>query len=147
MQQIRPKNQSLRLASAKGIAVLSLAALATSNPAGAEDRDHTHIHFFPGNLVVSRSVYDNNANNVKVGALLPPNCANTVGPCIAATNNGAYPFVFNNDTIDSSFGWAPATGGIRNITGSVDHDGKATIYGITPPSAATETRAQTPTAS
>jgi hypothetical protein len=27
--------------------------------------------------------------------------------------------------------WAPATGGIRNITGTVDKNGKATIYGIT----------------
>jgi len=104
MQQIRPKHQSLRLASAKGIAVLSLAALATSNSAGAEDHDHSHIRFFSGNLVVSRSIYDNNANNVKIGALLPVNCANTVGPCAAAINNGTYPFVFNNDTIDSSFG-------------------------------------------
>jgi hypothetical protein len=103
MQQIRLKHQSLRLASAKGIAVLSLAALA-ANPAGAEDRDHNHIPLFSGNLVVSRSVYDNNANNVKVGALLPVNCANTVGPCAAAINNGTYPFVFNNDTIDASFG-------------------------------------------
>ncbi len=104
MQQIRPKHQSLRLASAKGIAVLSLAALATSNSAGAEDHDHSHIRFFSGNLVVSRSIYDNNANNVKIGALLPVNCANTVGPCAVAINNGTYPFVFNNDTIDSSFG-------------------------------------------
>jgi hypothetical protein len=104
MQQIRPKRHARRLASAKAIAVLSLAAAATTNPAGAEDRDHTHIHFFSGNLVVSRSVYDNNANNVKVGALLPVNCANTVGPCAAATNNGAYPFVFNNVIPDPSFG-------------------------------------------
>jgi hypothetical protein len=88
----------------KGLAILSAAALATSIPALAEDHDNDHIHFFSGNLVVSRSVYDNNANNVKVGALLPPNCANTVGPCAAAINNGAYPFVFNNDTIDASFG-------------------------------------------
>ncbi|HWZ00643.1 MAG TPA: hypothetical protein VNX17_06170 [Edaphobacter sp.] len=87
----------------KGLAILSAAALAT-NPAGAEDHDQTHVRFFSGNLVVSRSVYDNNANNVKVGALLPVNCANTVGPCAAAINNGAYPFVFNNDTIDASFG-------------------------------------------
>jgi hypothetical protein len=106
MQQIRPKNHALRLASAKGIALLSLAALATSNPAIAQDHDdaHTHIRFFSGNLVVSRSVYDNNANNVKVGALLPTNCANTVGPCAAATNNGTYPFVFNNVIPDPSFG-------------------------------------------
>jgi len=104
MQQIRPKHQSLRLATAKGIAVLSLAALASTNPAGAEDHDHSHLRFFSGNLVVSRSVYDNNANNVKIGALLPVNCANTVGPCAAAIDNGTYPFVFNNDTIDASFG-------------------------------------------
>jgi hypothetical protein len=30
--------------------------------------------FQPGNLVVSRVVYDNNANNVTVGMTLPPNC-------------------------------------------------------------------------
>jgi hypothetical protein len=104
MQQIRPKHQSLRLASAKGIAVLSLAALASTNPAGAEDHDPSHVRFFSDNIVVSRSVYDNNANNVKVGALLPVNCANTVGPCAAATDNGAYPFVFNNVIPDPSFG-------------------------------------------
>jgi hypothetical protein len=88
----------------KGLAILSAAALVTTNPARAEDHDQNHVRFFSGNLVVSRSVYDNNANNVKVGALLPANCANTVGPCAAAINNGTYPFVFNNDTIDASFG-------------------------------------------
>jgi hypothetical protein len=104
MQQIRPKHQSLRLASVKGIALLSLAALTTTNPAGAEDHVHSHVLFFSGNLVVSRSVYDNNAGNVTIGAPLPTNCANTVGPCAPAINNGVYPFVFNNDTIDASFG-------------------------------------------
>jgi hypothetical protein len=90
---------------AKSFAALSLSALAASIPASAQDHDRdSKVHFFPGNLVVSRSVYDNNTNNVKVGALLPANCANTVGPCAAAINNGAYPFVFSNDTIDASFG-------------------------------------------
>jgi hypothetical protein len=88
----------------KGLAILSAAAIATSIPAVAQDHDDNGIHFFSGNLIVSRSVYDNNANTVKVGALLPTNCANTVGPCAAAINNGTYPFVFNNDTIDASFG-------------------------------------------
>ena len=104
MQQIRPKNHARRLASAKGIAVLSLAALATTNPAGAEDHAHSHVRFFSGNLVVSRSVYDNNAANVTIGAALPPNCGSTVGPCAPAISNGVYPFVFNNDTVDASFG-------------------------------------------
>jgi hypothetical protein len=107
MPSLRSKNPACRLLT-QGIAILSLSALAAA-PIHAEDHDkdhgdHTHIHFFSGNLVVSRSVYDNNANNVKVGALLPTNCANTVGPCAAAINNGVYPFVFNNDTIDASFG-------------------------------------------
>ncbi len=32
-------------------------------------------YFYPGNLVLSRSVYDNNPNNIQVGATLPPDCA------------------------------------------------------------------------
>ena len=102
MQQIRPNHQTHALA--KRIAVLSLAALVTSIPAIAQDHDSDSIHFFPGNLVVSRSVYDNNANNIVVGTQLPPNCAKTVGPCAPATNNGTYPFVFNNVIPDPSFG-------------------------------------------
>ncbi|WP_353067166.1 hypothetical protein RBB77_10370 [Tunturibacter psychrotolerans] len=89
----------------KVLATLSLGATAVSISAAAQEPElEAGIHFFPGNLVVSRSVYDDNANNVKVGALLPPNCANTVGPCAAATNNGKYPFVFNNVIPDPSFG-------------------------------------------
>jgi hypothetical protein len=61
--------------------------------------------FNPGNLVVSRSVYDNNPANVKVGTILPPNCDSTQGGCsTGAIADGTYPFVFNNDTADSSFG-------------------------------------------
>jgi hypothetical protein len=58
--------------------------------------------FFPGNLVVSRSIYDNLAGNVTVGETLPPNCV--VNGCAQATNNGTYPFVFNNVIPDVSFG-------------------------------------------
>ncbi len=62
-------------------------------------------YFLPGNLVVSRSVYDNNPNNVQVGATLPPNCGNTSGGCSpGATNDGTYPLVWNNDISDGSFG-------------------------------------------
>jgi hypothetical protein len=88
---------------AKGLAIFAVSSLAAA-PAIAEDHDGDHGHFLPGTLVVSRSVYDNNANNVKVGASLPTGCANTVGHCVPAISNGAYPFVFNNDTVDSSFG-------------------------------------------
>src|ERR1700735_1905825 len=88
----------------KGLAILSVAALVTIPAIAEHHDDNDRIYFFPGNLVVSRSVYDNNANNIAVGTQLPPNCAKTVGPCAPATNNGLYPFVFNNDIPDPSFG-------------------------------------------
>jgi hypothetical protein len=98
-------SKSSRHSLAKGLAILAISPLAAT-PAIAQDHDdaHNHVRFFSGNLVVSRSVYDNNAGNVAIGAALPPNCANTAGPCAPATNNGAYPFVFNNDIPDPSFG-------------------------------------------
>jgi hypothetical protein len=98
-------SKSSRHSLAKGLAILAVSSLAAA-PAIAQDHDdaHNHVRFFSGNLVVSRSVYDNNAGNVAIGTALPPNCANTVGPCAPATNNGAYPFVFNNDIPDPSFG-------------------------------------------
>ncbi|WP_216847103.1 hypothetical protein [Granulicella sp. L60] len=89
----------------KGFAGLSLVAVSVSLPAVAQEQGlNAGMYFYPGNLVVSRSVYDNDAKNVKVGALLPTNCAETVGPCVAATNNGKYPEVFNNVIPDPSFG-------------------------------------------
>ena len=61
-------------------------------------------YFFPGNIVLSRSVYDNNPNNVQVGQALPPNCPPASGGCTIATNDGTYPLVWNNDLADASFG-------------------------------------------
>lgn len=66
-----------------------------------------HTRFYPGNLVVSRSVYDNNPNNVYVGEPLPPGCvaANVAaGSCVTAAYDGTYPYVFNNAPVDGSFG-------------------------------------------
>lgn len=61
--------------------------------------------FQPGNLVVSRSVYDNNPNNVYVGETLPPNCQSTQAGCNGmATYDGTYPTVWNNNLVDGSFG-------------------------------------------
>jgi hypothetical protein len=93
--------------SAQRSAALSLCVLMSGFTASADDHAFGGFFFFPGNLVVSRSVYDNNPNNVTVGEILPPNCASTTGGCGAssgAPDNGTYPFVWNNDAYDGSFG-------------------------------------------
>ena len=92
----------------------ALSGTAAADTDGSFDRDGQirHGHFFiPGNLVVSRSVYDNQAGNVVVGTVLPPNCAATTGGCGApsgapsgAPDNGTYPTVWNNVVYDASFG-------------------------------------------
>jgi len=79
-------------------AALFLSGLASGPIALAEDDGS---QFEPGNLLVSRVVYDNNANNVQVGSQLPPNC---VASCVTATANGSYPQVWNNAIVDGSFG-------------------------------------------
>jgi len=100
MQDQSSTNLLSRRTLVKGVAIATFAVMATNLPAFAQ-------RLYPGNLVVSRSVYDNNANNVTVGTILPPKCATTLGACSASTGapyNGTYPYVFNNDTYDGSFG-------------------------------------------
>jgi hypothetical protein len=61
--------------------------------------------FLPGNLVVSRSVYVDTGSIVKGTTVLPPDCSPTNCPTpVTATTDGTYPFVFNNDLVDASFG-------------------------------------------
>ncbi len=85
--------------SARKTAVVSLTLVGGLTVVSAQ------THFQPGNLVVSRSVYDNNPNNVKVGQLLPPYCQITTAGCSGnATNDGTYPYVWNNNLVDGSFG-------------------------------------------
>src|ERR1700733_6692443 len=82
---------------AQATAVLGI-ALSTLTAGAQQHGNHQDAaHFWPGNLVISRSVYDNNPANVKVGTILPPNCAATQGGCGAPTGapaNGTYPFAF-----------------------------------------------------
>ncbi len=90
------------LAASAGLALYATSALAQT----AATTSKTEV-LMPNNLVVSRSVYDNKATNVTVGEILPPNCASTTGGCSASTGapyNGTYPYVFNNDIYDGSFG-------------------------------------------
>jgi hypothetical protein len=72
------------------------------------DDEHDRDHFSPGNLMLSRSVYNNDPANIAVGTQLPPNCAATAAGCPKkggkATNDGSLPLVWNNNLADGSFG-------------------------------------------
>ncbi|WP_179747064.1 hypothetical protein [Paraburkholderia bryophila] len=87
---------------------IALAVCAVSLSAHAQQSEFRGGgRFEPGLLVVSRSVYDNLSSNVQAGSVLPPNCANTQGGCSPATgapSDGTYPYVWNNDAYDGSFG-------------------------------------------
>jgi hypothetical protein len=99
-------------AAGQKLAVASMAALLTGSSAFPADSGFGGPIFFPGNLLVSRSVYDNNSKNVKIGEVLPPNCGQTQGGCSAPTGapyNGSYPEVWNNDSYDASFGITSAS--------------------------------------
>jgi len=102
------KSLSVCLYRPHAVAALALTALAASTFAYAGDFSRGQdFHFWPGNLVVSRSVYDNKASNVQVGMILPVNCAATTGGCGAATGapyDGTYPYVWNDVLYDGSFG-------------------------------------------
>jgi hypothetical protein len=96
------RNHTLR----QTAALVVLAALGCGVAVAGQD-DAKPTYFWPGALVLSRSAYDNQASNVTVGQVLPPGCVSTSVGCPAggnATYNGIYPFVFNNDLVDGSFG-------------------------------------------
>jgi len=100
--------QAFRQVLGRGIALISLGVFVGSIPAAAQNSNPGGPFQFSANdLVVSRSVYDNNAANVVVGTILPPNCASTTGGCAASTGapyNGLYPEVWNDNIYDGSFG-------------------------------------------
>src|ERR1700733_4037179 len=106
---LKPRNSRLlTLGSIFTFTLTSLTGSGVLQAQGPHDRE-PYFQFLPGNWVVSRSVYDNRASNVTVGAVLPPNCASTSVGCsgdngTGATNNGIYPAVFNNVLYDPSFG-------------------------------------------
>jgi len=81
--------------------VLAGLVLAGAALVGANAQANGSDFFTPGNLLVSRSVYDDNAANVSVGETLPPGCTSGCGSAVA---DGSYPQVFNNDSVDGSFG-------------------------------------------
>jgi hypothetical protein len=89
----------IRRASRPGlVAALLLAGVAQVPLARADDDG-----FRPGNLLVSRVVYDAKPSLITPGVTqLPPNC---VAPnCVTAIVDATYPQVFNNTSVDATFG-------------------------------------------
>jgi hypothetical protein len=81
-----PGRHLKKLALLAGTALCAFAAPALADP----------ITFVPGDLLVSSSTYEGTASTVTVGQALPGG-----GNAVA---NGSYPNVFENDTVDASFG-------------------------------------------
>ena len=86
----------------------SVAILASSVAlaAGAGTADASGV-LSPGNLLVSTSVWAQDANVTAGTTQLPPSCSTATGaadPCVTAQAGGTYPYVFNNAGSDGSFG-------------------------------------------
>lgn len=97
-----PGKQNALSPFARQVVVMLLIFLLVSSTTFAQNGS---AYFLPGNLVVSRSVYVN-TNSITAGmTVLPPNCSPANCPTqVTAVADSSYPTVFNNDTVDGSFG-------------------------------------------
>jgi hypothetical protein len=79
---------------------VSLTAVAAVSPAAQASRITGLL--LPNNLVVTRVVYGNDPTYVRAGVTqLPPGCTTD---CVTATTDGSYPYVWNNELVDATFG-------------------------------------------
>ncbi len=86
------------LAATAAGATTAAASTAAGRPGG---QGHGQSRLIPGDLLVSTSYYRNDPNIVAGTTVLPPGCTSGCGTAVA---NGNYPYVFNNDSVDGSFG-------------------------------------------
>jgi hypothetical protein len=85
-----------------GLSVLTGASLVAATGAAASAHPREPAYFRPGNLLVSRTVYDSPPSILAAGVtVLPPGCTSD---CAVASTDGSYPNVWNNDLVDPSFG-------------------------------------------
>ncbi len=92
----------LTVLSAAAVLAATTAAGASATPAASHGRPVYQDRFLvPGDLLVSESYYINDPDIVAGQTILPPGCTSGCGIAIA---NGNYPYVFNNDSVDGSFG-------------------------------------------
>jgi len=101
-QPVTLRRSRWRLTLVGALTVLTTGSLIAAANTGAAARGLGHPFFSPGNLLVSGSVYVKKPGTIVPGVtVLPPGC--TSG-CVTANSNAAYPGVWNNDSVDPSFG-------------------------------------------
>ena len=101
-QPVTLRRSRWRLTLVGALTVLTTGSLIAAANTGAAVRGLGHPFFSPGNLLASGSVYVKKPGTIVPGVtVLPPGC--TSG-CVTANSNAAYPGVWNNDSVDPSFG-------------------------------------------
>jgi hypothetical protein len=100
----RARGRSRRALAGVGCALAMCVAAAPAQADGSWHHSDHGSRVIPGSLLLSTSEYV--AAHIIPGVTqLPPGCAGTTAsPCAPAIADGTYPYVFNNDTVDGSFG-------------------------------------------
>jgi hypothetical protein len=103
----RPSSRVRRFAVfAPAVTAITMIAMVATGPT-AEASPPSPAVLSPGDLLVATSVFQNDPNIVAGTTQLPPGCGGTTfDPCGTAVASGDYPYVFNNDASDGSFGVA-----------------------------------------
>ncbi|WP_201776417.1 hypothetical protein [Streptacidiphilus carbonis] len=99
-----PSRLTLAIAAGGVLSGLLLApgTTATAAPAWHGGSPGHHGVLLPGHLVLSRTVYTAGKDSVVPGVTrLPAGCTTA---CVTAVADGGYPEVFNNESVDASFG-------------------------------------------
>ncbi len=94
----RPRSRTLARAAALTTMVAAFAVVAGPGAASASQP------LTAGNLLVSTSVWQVDPAITAGTTQLPPGCGSASAPCVTAQASGSYPYVFNNDGTDASFG-------------------------------------------
>jgi len=92
-----------RLLAGMGCALAMCVAAAPAAQADGWHHGHRGPELIPGNLLLSTSEYV--PADITPGVTeLPSGCGSATDPCTPAIADGTYPYVFNNDKVDGSFG-------------------------------------------
>src|SRR3984957_15762887 len=94
------RRRFVRVAAIVAVIAPSIPAFALSTSANGSPTDTGAANLIPGNLLVSRSVYED-VSGILPGTVLPPGCTSGCG---AGNPKGSYPLVFKNGLVDGSFG-------------------------------------------